>query len=214
MVSTLNNQFFHSCFAFLFLRSDISIFARKEVLQLVTYGPVHLQREKIIYSTVILNLKKLRKKINYDIGESFCPCLLLVFRHYEILLLISSSLKNYICCLFYSCRYHSALRKAVEQDIVVGVSNLYDYFFVPTGKRESKVTAARLPYFDGDFWSGAAMDKASEIEQHTGGNREKIMKLIPSRSLKWMGCVNLSKGTAKDILVMQKVGFFCYISSS
>ncbi|WVZ09372.1 hypothetical protein V8G54_013902 [Vigna mungo] len=102
--------------------------------------------------------------------------------------------------------YHSALRKAVEQDIVVGLSNIYDYFFVPTGKRESKVTAARLPYFDGDFWSGAAMDKASEIEQQTGGNREKIMKLIPSRSLKWMGCVNLSKGTAKDILVMQKLG--------
>ncbi|XP_052726025.1 histone acetyltransferase HAC12 [Vigna angularis] len=102
--------------------------------------------------------------------------------------------------------YHSALRKAVEQDIIVGLSNIFDYFFVPTGKRESKVTAARLPYFDGDFWCGAAMDKASEIEQHTGGNREKILKLIPSRSLKSMGCVNLSKGTAKDILVMQKLG--------
>jgi len=64
-----------------------------------------------------------------------------------------------------------------------------------------------LPYFDGDFWSGAAMDKAMQIEQHTGGNREKMLKLVPIRSLKSMGCVNLSKGTAKDILVMQKVGF-------
>ncbi|QCD89943.1 E1A/CREB-binding protein [Vigna unguiculata] len=102
--------------------------------------------------------------------------------------------------------YHSALRKAGEEDIVVGLSNIYDRFFLPTGKRESKVTASRLPYFDGDFWSGAAMDKAMQIEQHTGGNREKMLKLVPIRSLKSMGCVNLSKGTAKDILVMQKLG--------
>ncbi|KOM46030.1 hypothetical protein LR48_Vigan06g133600 [Vigna angularis] len=101
--------------------------------------------------------------------------------------------------------YHSALRKAVEEDIVVGLSNLYDHFFLPTGKCESKVTAARLPYFDGDFWSDAAMDKASQIEQHTAGNREKMLKLIPNRSLKSMGLVNLSKETAKDILVMQKL---------
>ncbi|KAG2377088.1 Histone acetyltransferase [Vigna angularis] len=106
--------------------------------------------------------------------------------------------------------YHSALRKAVEEDIVVGLSNLYDHFFLPTGKCESKVTAARLPYFDGDFWSDAAMDKASQIEQHTAGNREKMLKLIPNRSLKSMGLVNLSKETAKDILVMQK-GLLCAV---
>jgi len=109
--------------------------------------------------------------------------------------------------LFDSCRYHSAITKAAEEDIVVGLSNIYDYFFLPTGKRESKVTAARLPYFDGDFWSGAAMDEARKIEQSTGGDRSKMLKLIPNRSLKSMGYVNLSKRTAKDILVMQKVCF-------
>jgi len=91
---------------------------------------------------------------------------------------------------------------------------MYDYFFLPTGNCESKVTAARLPYFDGDFWSGAAMDEASQIEQCTGGDREKMLKLIPKRSLKSMGNVNLSKGTAKDILVMQKVCFYIYINES
>ncbi|ESW25404.1 hypothetical protein PHAVU_003G032800, partial [Phaseolus vulgaris] len=101
--------------------------------------------------------------------------------------------------------YHSVLRKAGEEDIVVGLCNMYDYFFLSTGNCESKVTAAGLPYFDGDFWSGAAMDEASQIEQCTGGDREKMLKLIPKRSLKSMGNVNLSKGTAKDILIMQKL---------
>ncbi|KAI3981349.1 hypothetical protein MKX01_001794 [Papaver californicum] len=46
--------------------------------------------------------------------------------------------------------YGKMFRKAVSEKIVAGVTNLYDYFFVPHG--EHKVTAARLPYFDGDYW--------------------------------------------------------------
>jgi len=38
---------------------------------------------------------------------------------------------------------------------------------------------------DGDFWSGVAMDQGSQMEQCTGGgDREKMLKLIPKRSFK------------------------------
>jgi len=45
----------------------------------------------------------------------------------------------------------------------------------------------------GDFWSGVTVDQVSQIEQCTGGDREKMLKLIPKRSLKSMEYVNLSK---------------------
>ncbi|KAG4911888.1 hypothetical protein JHK82_052477 [Glycine max] len=104
--------------------------------------------------------------------------------------------------------YHSMLRKAAEENIVVGLTNLHDHFFVTTGSCDSKVTAARLPYFDGDFWSGAAMDKARHIEQECGGDYKMIFdKVVSKRCLKSMGHVNPpSEGTAKDILVMHKLG--------
>lgn len=102
------------------------------------------------------------------------------------------------------------LRKAAEEKIVVGLTNMYDEFFVPNGKFNTKVTAARLPYFDGDYWSGAAMDLAKKVEQESGGDYEKALKkLVSNRTLKAMGHVNPSKGTAKDILVMQRVCLPC-----
>lgn len=95
------------------------------------------------------------------------------------------------------------LKKAVEDGIVVDFTNLYDRFFIPTGERNTKITAARLPYFDGDFWSGAAEDIVRKIEQEEGGGGSQKRLIITNRTLKAMG--HTSNAATKDVLVMQKV---------
>ncbi|KAI9100760.1 hypothetical protein K1719_024122 [Acacia pycnantha] len=47
--------------------------------------------------------------------------------------------------------YLSMIRKAFEEDIVVNHTNMHDQFFVASKSCNSKVTTARLPYFDGDY---------------------------------------------------------------
>lgn len=112
------------------------------------------------------------------------------------------------------------LRKALKENIVVDLTNLYDHFFISTGECKTKVTAARLPYFDGDYWPGAAEDMIYQLQQEEDGRKQhkkgSIKKTISKRALKASGQSDLSGNASKDILLMHKVilAFKYFIYSS
>nr|XP_017216837.1 PREDICTED: histone acetyltransferase HAC1-like [Daucus carota subsp. sativus] len=84
--------------------------------------------------------------------------------------------------------YLTMLEKAAKENIVVEITNLYDHFFVSdgsTGECKAKVTAARLPYYDGDYLPGASED---------------FINLIAC------GQSDLSGNATKDVLLMHKLG--------
>ncbi|KAM7516624.1 hypothetical protein LguiA_006207 [Lonicera macranthoides] len=100
--------------------------------------------------------------------------------------------------------YKSMLRKAARDNIVLDYNNLYDKFFVPHGECNTKVTAARLPYFDGDYWSDAAQIIVKKVGLESGGS-QKVKRQITKRTAKAMGH-NTPSDVTKDILVMQELG--------
>ncbi|XP_019707806.1 probable histone acetyltransferase HAC-like 1 isoform X2 [Elaeis guineensis] len=106
--------------------------------------------------------------------------------------------------------YLSMLRKAAKENIVVDLTNLYDHFFVTMGECKAKVTAARLPYFDGDYWPGAAEDMINQLRQEEDDRKQqkkgKIKKNITKRALKAAGQADLTGNASKDALLMQKLG--------
>ncbi|KAF9614106.1 hypothetical protein IFM89_015368 [Coptis chinensis] len=110
--------------------------------------------------------------------------------------------------------YLAMLRKAIKEKIVVDLTNLYDQFFVSTGECKAKVTAARLPYFDGDYWPGAAEDMINQLRQEEDGRKQykkgKTKKIITKRALKAAGQTDLSGNASKDALLMQKLGETIY----
>ncbi|KHG19766.1 Histone acetyltransferase HAC1 -like protein [Gossypium arboreum] len=106
--------------------------------------------------------------------------------------------------------YLAMLRKASKENIVVDLTNLYDHFFVTTGECKAKVTAARLPYFDGDYWPGAAEDLINQFRLEEDGRKLNkkgtIKKTITKRALKASGQSDLSANASKDLLLMHKLG--------
>ncbi|XP_010063702.1 histone acetyltransferase HAC1 isoform X2 [Eucalyptus grandis] len=106
--------------------------------------------------------------------------------------------------------YLAMLRKAAKESIVVDLTNLYDHFFVCSGECKSKVTAARLPYFDGDYWPGAAEDLIYQLQQEEDGRKQNkkgtTKKTITKRALKASGQSDLSGNASKDLLLMHKLG--------
>ncbi|KAJ4886470.1 Histone acetyltransferase HAC5 [Raphanus sativus] len=106
--------------------------------------------------------------------------------------------------------YLAMLRKASKEKVVVECTNFYDHFFVQSGECRAKVTAARLPYFDGDYWPGAAEDLIEQMSQEEDGkksNRKVISKkVISKRALKAVGQLDLSVNASKDLLLMHKLG--------
>ncbi|KAK6157063.1 hypothetical protein DH2020_011311 [Rehmannia glutinosa] len=105
--------------------------------------------------------------------------------------------------------YLCMLRKASKENIVVDLTNLYEHFFVSTGECKAKVTAARLPYFDGDYWPGAAEDIIYQLQQEDDGRKQHkkgtLKKSITKRALKASGQTDLSGNASKDLMLMHKV---------
>ena len=108
-----------------------------------------------------------------------------------------------------SIRYLSMVRNASLEDIVVELTNLYDHFFVSYGESKDKVTATRLPCFDGDYWPGAAEDIIYQLRQEEEGRKQNkrgpLKKSITKRALKASGQIDFSGTVSKDLLLMHRV---------
>ncbi|XP_058185603.1 histone acetyltransferase HAC1-like [Rhododendron vialii] len=102
--------------------------------------------------------------------------------------------------------YKSMLGKATKENIVVACTTLYDHLFAPTGECNVKITAARMPYFDGDYWSAAAVNMSKNLVQESRvGLQNKVKKVPSKRTFKAMGHSKISGDATRDILLMQEL---------
>ncbi|KAJ7544850.1 hypothetical protein O6H91_09G096200 [Diphasiastrum complanatum] len=106
--------------------------------------------------------------------------------------------------------YLTMLKKATTDGIIVEVTNLYDHFFVSAGECKAKVTAARLPYFDGDYWPGTAEDMIVQLQQEAEDGRKLqkkgSKKAAPKRACKSIAQAEIASTASKDLQLMHKLG--------
>ncbi|KAI5082147.1 hypothetical protein GOP47_0001890 [Adiantum capillus-veneris] len=106
--------------------------------------------------------------------------------------------------------YLAMLRKAASEGIVPELTNLYDHFFICFGEAKAKVTAARLPYFDGDYWPGAAEDMIMQLQEEEVGRRQqkkgKTKSSVTKRGTKAAAQGELASNASKDLQLMHKLG--------
>ncbi|XP_073119874.1 histone acetyltransferase HAC1-like [Henckelia pumila] len=103
--------------------------------------------------------------------------------------------------------YKKFLQRAEEENVVVEYTNIYDCFFIPRGKDNHNITAARLPYFLGDYWSGAAEDIIRNTEKDSEDKSEsKVNRKTQKRSLRATRHSDSSVEETMDVQVMQQLG--------
>ncbi|PPD89946.1 hypothetical protein GOBAR_DD13119 [Gossypium barbadense] len=153
--------------------------------------------QRRVYLSYLDSVKYFRPEVKAVTGEA-----LRTFVYHEILKTPKSDkLREW---------YLAMLRKASKENIVVDLTNFYDNFFVTIGECKAKVAAARLPYFDGDYWPGAAEDLINQLCQQEDGRKLNkkgtTKKTITKRALKASGQSDLSANASKDLLLMHKLG--------
>ncbi|KAF2309185.1 hypothetical protein GH714_001109 [Hevea brasiliensis] len=170
--------------------------------------------QRRVYLSYLDSVKYFRPEIKAVTGEA-----LRTFVYHEILVsskldTLNTARREVLRAAIYGLApikgYLSMLRKASKENIVVDLTNLYDHFFVSIGECKAKVTAARLPYFDGDYWPGAAEDLIYQLNQEEDGRKLNkkgtTKKTITKRALKASGQSDLSGNASKDLLLMHKLG--------